>query len=739
MGKGRLFGLTVAFALLAPASADAHHGHKSLPHGAGPLPGPDLLYEIPRRAAPQLRNRGPWRAPSLLVSGASAYIHGEFVYQDFIYDDHGAQGDRRDPSDPRSGDDIFSAPNGTITYPTDVESYHNNIADLVELRVKPKRKRTLFRLTFNSMTKPRLVATTIALGDGPEAELPFGAGASTPADKFLFIRGRPVKLIDAAGQGKTVKLAPAKVSKRRRQIQVSVPRRVWDPGRDKVRMAAATGLWDKAAKSYLVPEDSATPTRPGGAVGLSDPSALFNVAFRFDEALPNLQDPGVLVDTAWWREKDQGDALARNDISPFFAEVNFRKLRRRKLDYMHDEPGGMPTTGPINRILSSRFANGQGVDYTVEGCGKPAGCIGQYPGRLQPYSIYVPDKPVPRGGFGLTLLMHSLGGSFNQYHGTRNQSQFGDRGDGHIVITTESRGPNGWYYGLAGAEVFEVWAEVARRYRLDPRKSAATGYSMGGYGTYKFATQFPDLFAAGQPTVGAPGLGFWIPGTPFQPAAGSNTNPMLPSLRHVPFMIWNGVEDELVPYAGALKQGQTFAELGLEHIFDSFLTAEHFTLALNDQFAPAADFLGDRKTVKNPAHVTYVRNPSMDFPELGTKADHAYWLDRVKTASDGLGTVDAVSGGFGRGDAPAGPTQNSAGALTGGFLPALSYVRKRVELGDEPSQPKSDELTIELENIKSLRVNVKRAKLSCRAAVEVQSATPAKVRLAGCGRTVSSG
>lgn len=741
MGTSRRLGAAIAIAvsLWLPAAAAGHQGHQSLPIGAKPKPGPDILYDLPRRAPPQLRNKGPWRAQPLLISGASAYVNGEFIYQDYLFDDHGAQGTQRDPGDPRFGDDSFSAPNGTITYPTDVKRYRNNVADLVELRLKAQRKRTRFRLTFNSLTKRRLVATTIAIGDGPVTELPFGAGASAPAEKFLIVNGRRVQMLAAgADESEAQKLRPGKVAKRLRQITFAVPRGKWNPGREEVRLAAATGLWDKQASNYIVPQESASETRPGGAFGLSDPSALLNVAFRFDEPLPHLQDPGVLVDTAWWREHAQGDALAANDISPFFAEVNFGKLRRKRTDFMPDKPTGVPTSGPINRILPSRFSGGQGVDFTVAGCGTTEGCPGQYLGRLQPYSVYVPDKPQPRRGFGLTLLMHSLGASYNQYHGTRNQSQFGERGKGHIVVTPENRGPDGWYYGRAGAEVFEVWADVARRYELDPRRSAATGYSMGGYGTYKLATQFPDLFAAGQPTVGPPGLGIWIPGIT-NPAEGSNTNAMLASLRHIPFMIWNGVEDELVPYAGALEQGQTFADLGLEHSFDSFLTAEHFTFAVNDQYAPAAEFLGDRKTVRNPARVSYVRNPSMDFTELGTKADHAYWVDRIKTAGPGLGTVDAFSAAIGRGDPPPGATQNSAGALTGGFLGALAYTRQRVEHGEAPSTPKADELTLELDNIASLAINPKRAKLSCRADVQIASATPVKVRLIGCGRTLRGG
>src|SRR4051812_31351454 len=66
---------------------------------AGAKPGPDLLYaDAP--PAPQLENAGPWKADPILVSGATAYRDGEFLYQDFLFDDHGAAGATDDPSDP---------------------------------------------------------------------------------------------------------------------------------------------------------------------------------------------------------------------------------------------------------------------------------------------------------------------------------------------------------------------------------------------------------------------------------------------------------------------------------------------------------------------------------------------------------------------------------------------------------------------------------------------------------------
>ncbi len=78
------------------------------------------------------------------------------------------------------------------------------------------------------------------------------------------------------------------------------------------------------------------------------------------------------------------------------------------------------------------------------------------------------------------------------------------------MITAAGRGPDGWYYGYAASDTFEMWADAAARYTLDPEWTAISGYSMGGYATYKLGAQFPDLFAKGQPVVGPPGQGIWV-------------------------------------------------------------------------------------------------------------------------------------------------------------------------------------------------------------------------------------
>jgi len=357
-------------------------------------------------------------------------------------------------------------------------------------------------------------------------------------------------------------------------------------------------------------------------------------------------------------------------------------------------------------------------------------------GQLQPYATYVPRGAVPASGWGLTLLLHSLSANYNQFEGSRNQSQFAAHGAGSIVITPSGRGPDGWYYDHAAANTFETWADVAAHYKLNPSFTDIAGYSMGGYGTYKFTTQFPDLFARAQPTVGPPALGIWVP--PAEPTGGEQTltQRMLASVRNVPFLIWDETSDELVPIAGVREQVKTFDSLGYRYEFDEFHVGDHLALAINDEFAPAAAFLGTATVQPNPPHVGYPYNPTMDFAADGTSSAHAYWVYGVElrnaTGTAPLGTIDVRSEGFGVGDPPASATQLGAGVLTGGQLGALPFTSESKTWGAAPKAPAKDALDISATNVSQVTIDAKRAKVDCHAQLNVTSDGPLTVHLADC-------
>jgi hypothetical protein len=750
-GRAAVVTSLLAFVAALVGAAGAGAASSSLPakEGTAPRPGPEALYQ-PLAPAAQLENQpnSPWRASPILISGASAYRKSEFVYQGYLYDDHGAKL-VADPNNPQAsgqpdstGGDSFSTPDGTYTYPSG-PGYDGNAANLLELRVKPLAEATAFRITLNTLENPSLVATAIAIGGTPGVThpFPFGAHVAAPARYFLTIHGSTAVLTDAGSGAVVPGPAPSvSVDLVRRQITVQVPHREWNPGSATVRLAAGVGLWNAATGSYLLPGATASATQPGGAGVNTAPAAFFDVGFRFNsqEPIPGTPSASNQINPAYWRESAQAQALASGDISSFHAEVDFAKLLGRVNDDMPNEPTGVPQTGVFDRIYASHFSQGQGADYTSGGCGSSAGCIGQMRGQLLPYAVDVPGEGEPSGGWGLTLLLHSLAANYNQYEGSKNQSEFANRGQGSIVITPSGRGPDGWYYDHAGADTFEVWADVAAHYHLNPSFTDIAGYSMGGYGTYKFTSQFPDLFAKAQPTVGPPGLGIWAP--PAEPLPGGNqslTQRMLGSVRNVPFLIWDETTDELVPISGVLEQVKKFDELGYRYEFDQFQAGDHLTLAINDEYAPAAAFLGTDTVKPDPSHVTYVYNPTMDFPADGTTAGHAYWVYNVGlrdgSGTAPLGSVDVRSEGFGVGDPTPSATQTGAGVLTGGTIPAIPFTSQTKTWAEPPPpEPVKDALDVVAKNVSHVTIDAARAKVDCAAQLNVTSDGPIEVTLADC-------
>src|SRR4051812_14133829 len=368
--------IALLFCLAAAPQATADSS--SLYRGPAPRPGPSILYQKPA-TAPQLTNGPGWSAPPILISGASAYRDGEFLYQDYLYDDHGANGGMRDQNDPRgpaagTSGDLFSMPNGTYTYPTN-GAYAMNAADLVEFRIKPLTDSTAFRITLNTMKDARLYGITVAIGGTPGVELPMPAGANTtaPADMFLTIHGATGKLTSAA-TGVDLGSVEVSVDGERRQIEVRVPHAAWDPTGETVRLAAAVGLWDNDNDRYLIPQQDADETHPGGAGNLAAPSAFFNVAFRTSEPTPAPNDPVNTVEPAWWRDRAQGSALASGSIGEFGVDVDFAKLAAGTGDESQ-----VPQTGPMDRIMASHFETDQGLDYS-ELCASTEECKGEYRG-----------------------------------------------------------------------------------------------------------------------------------------------------------------------------------------------------------------------------------------------------------------------------------------------------------------------------------------------------------------------
>ena len=221
---------------------------------------------------------------------------------------------------------------------------------------------------------------------------------SAPADLFLTVHParHRATCVDAAS-GAAVGAAPTVDASTRRaaRSRCACRKSAWDPTGKVVRLAAGVGLWDKANDRYLLPQPTADATHPGGSGTAVNPPAFFNVAFRFDEPMP--------VDRRPSRHRAEPRVVARPRAGRRARGRRHqpRSARRRRLRQARgrttNDESGVPQTGPMNRILASHFETAQGADFSVT-CfvGDSGTCPGSYQGRLQPYAIYVPHKPVPR-------------------------------------------------------------------------------------------------------------------------------------------------------------------------------------------------------------------------------------------------------------------------------------------------------------------------------------------------------
>ena len=674
---------------------------------SGERPGPPLLY-APPPTAPELSVQTPFAAQPLLVSGTDALRGGEYLYQDYLFDDHGANTAPGPGSQP-PGSGNFSATAGDVSYPT-AARFANNAADVVEIRVARTADAVVYRVTLGTVLDDDTAVVGIGIdtdaANEPQVEWPLGADITSPGlDRFVTAWGTGGKVSELPG-GSTTDLPAGSVSidQFTNQMTIRVPdSSMPPPGNATWRLVAGAGLYTGESDGDAwknVKEGSPEAETPGSGSLRTNVPGVINLAFRFDE--PQGSAPNPEYDTAPgygnFFEDKQAKALAGGTSGGFHADVNFADMAAGATKDLH-APG----------VQQARiFASGQSL---------PEGVRREFPefgGRLQPYLIRVPpnlDRSKPAG---LTFSLHSLGGTYTQYavFSPTQLTQFGDERQ-NLVVTTLGRGEDGWYTGEAEADFFEVWRDVAANFSLDPDRVYPSGYSMGGYGTYKLGVQYPDLFARAFTTVGPPGLGVWPVVAPPQPGGQvSLTTPLLGNVRWIPYMNWVGAEDQLVPYPGPTAQQNRFDQLGLRSELWTF-QGDHFTLALLDRWNAARDFLGAARKQGDPSRVVYGFFPEGDKPDLGLLHDHAYWVSglRARVAKGNPATdparadVDARSLAFGEAD----PTTGNVVRAEPG-PPSPAAVRGTAWTGT-PKRAAENTLELDLKNVSAATVDGPRARL----------------------------
>lgn len=632
-----------------------------------------------------------WAGSPTLVSGTSRIDSGEWIHTDFVYDDYGA--DTGDWGQPQV---VSLAPtSGDARYP-DGAAFLDNAADIVEVRVRAQGSDLQVRVLLETLATASAPAIWVKAGSVETVFTSANADVDVAANTVTFT------LVGGAGGDSLSLNLGAGLNDGHGGLRAGVP-----------------------GTAHASPNEVTT----GGSTG----NRLFDLAFNTRV----IEGRGGA-----WNEDAQSAALASGDIAQFAQTIDVAALR-----------AGVTTPVPVEkgysvRLFESRQELGEGV---VTG-------FPQYRGRWQPYALWIPDSYDPQNPQALFLNMHSLSVHHNQYRGGAAQpasyprfyEQMGDALDA-VVITPLGRGPDGWYEDEALIDTMEVWADAKRHYAYDPERMLISGYSMGGYGTYRLTTMMPDAFASAVSVVGPPANGIWA--YPLPPTGGAAnpdfTYPQLENTRHIPFWITHGAADELVPVAGIQQQADRLAALGHQHGFALHPAEDHLTFSFKDEWSREAGWLaGHGRRVTNPARITYKVRPATWATngrpaivsqlralaaEVGAHLEGAYWLTEVTNAGAGdvTGTVDLTSGGIARREAGSdrilrlGADGPSPYRLTG----------LGVWFADVPT---TDTLSGSLANVSAVTVDVGRAGLSDQPALDIRADRPVIITFTRNGVTVGS-
>jgi pimeloyl-ACP methyl ester carboxylesterase len=558
------------------------------------------------------------------TSGTSRMVPGALEYSDFLYDDHGARGINR--SFPIAG---LAPSDGTYEYASPAAK--KNGADIFRVAIGLDADASYWRIDWTTLADPAIPVAEFAYDSVP------GAGAATwpglsslkspGIDGAIVVSSQGVWLLDSAGAKTAV--GTVTVDTAARSLVARIPRSDL-PVSDAWTVRVASGQATAAGDGFA-PVD-----QDHGSTGVTPP--VFNVGFRGYNQEPQKDN--------YWMEDAQAQALTLGDVSPFAATVDWAGLAAGT-----QTPEPMPT-GYLNRwyVSSITVGDGQGV-VADTGQGTGDGNPNFY-GPVQPYAVYVPSGYDGSTPTKLTWILHSLSEQHNQYGAlapTFVKQSCEDRNS--ICATTLGRAPDMWYFNEAELDFWEVWNRLATSFNLDPDKTVLSGYSMGGWGTYKLGLANPDLFSQAVVLAGPPGCGLRVVqgiggGTGAACTSDGNSTPFLENARWLPYYIAHGTDDELVPVSSVVEQVNEFRKTGNRFRFELYPGMDHLAYGAADHFASAAQHMGDGTRTTSPDRVVLRWYPHLNRPEWGMTETGAYWITDPVAANNAPGAtarIEAVS------------------------------------------------------------------------------------------------
>ena len=313
------------------------------------------------------------------------------------------------------------------------------------------------------------------------------------------------------------------------------------------------------------------------------------------------------------------------------------------------------------------------------------------------------------------------------------------RTENSICATTEGFSDGQWYYGPAEVDFWDVWHQLALDYNLNPDTTVMSGYSMGGFASYKLALEYPDLFAQSMPLEGPVVCGERVAGSVETAAGGEqcetdgNTTPLIVNAKWIPYVMTYGAADELVPFTGRRGTGPKRSA--------SSATAPPVLYPAQDHLVFATRTIRARDTssanlerVQNPGSFTFTWYPDLDSSSLGIGPTGDYWISGLKPRSSTPGELaNGPARPLLRSDEPEQIVEHHTGVVNG----PTPAVTDSLTWTPGLAPPTRQALTLNLTDVAALAVSTVSAKLKC-ATVTANMDGPTRSRCFSCARRAPS-
>ncbi|AKD58519.1 phospholipase/carboxylesterase [Spirosoma radiotolerans] len=149
-----------------------------------------------------------------------------------------------------------------------------------------------------------------------------------------------------------------------------------------------------------------------------------------------------------------------------------------------------------------------------------------------PYLLYLPkDYNTTKDSYPVVIYLH--GGS-QRGQDLSKLKIYGlpylvDKGREFPFIIASPQCPDGKFWSTDNW-FDSLYTELTTTYRVDPKRVYLTGISMGGYGVWQTAVNYPDKFAAVMPLCG-----------------GCDDSTQICRIKHMPIWTFHGTADEVIP------------------------------------------------------------------------------------------------------------------------------------------------------------------------------------------------